>query len=61
MNAIIAKASVAKTSQVMEMLKALASDFSAEATIVTDGLLTLLEARLPEDQFVSFCEELEAA
>lgn len=61
MNAIIAKASVAKTSQVIEMIKALSSDFSSEATIVVDGLLTVLEGRLSEDEFVSFCEELEAA
>lgn len=61
MNAIIAKASVAKTAQIKEMLVALASDLSSEATTVVDALLTILEGRLAEDEFVAFCEELEAA
>lgn len=61
MEKIIAKASVAKTSQIKEMVSNLASDFSSEATIVTNSLLSILEARMSEDEFVSFCEELEAA
>lgn len=61
MNAIIAKATEAKTGQVKEMLTMLAADLSDEATTVTDALLRVLEARLTEDEFLAFCEELEAA
>lgn len=61
MNALIAKATVAKTSQIKEMLNALSADLSNEATTVTDALLTILEGRVTEAEFVSFCEELEAA
>lgn len=61
METIVAKATFAKTAQIKEMLFKLASDLSGEATIVTDALLTVLEGRLPENEFISFCEELEAA
>jgi hypothetical protein len=61
MEKIIAKAAMAKTAEIQSMLKALAADFSSEATIVTGALLDVLAARLGEDQFVAFCEELEAA
>lgn len=61
MEKIIAKATMAKTTEIKSMLKALASDLSSEATIVTGALLDVLAKRVSEDDFVSFCEELEAA
>ena len=61
MNAIIAKANVAKTAQIKEMLVSLARTYTDEANTVTDVLLTILEARVSEFEFVAFCEELEAA
>ena len=61
MNAIIAKATVAKTAQIKEMAVTLMTDVSDEATMVIGALLSILEARMAEDEFVNFCEELEAA
>lgn len=61
MEKIIAKAAMAKTAEVKQMLQALAADLSNEATIVTVALLDVLASRVSEDEFVSFCEELEAA
>jgi len=61
MEKIIAKASLATTEQVKEMLKTLASDLSKEATIVTSALLDVLANRVDEEEFCNFCEELEAA
>lgn len=60
-NAIVAKATVAKTAQVKEMALMLINDHQDGADIVLDAVLSILEARLTEGQFVSFCEELEAA
>lgn len=61
MEKIIAKAAMAKTEEVKQMLQALASDLSKEATIVTGALLDVLVGRVSEDEFVAFCEVLEAA
>lgn len=61
MNAIIAKAQIANTAQLKEMSVSLMADVRDEATLVLDAVLTILENRLPETEFVSFCEELEAA
>lgn len=58
MEKIIAKASAAKTSQIKEMIETLNQDLSDAASVVFEALLTILESRLPEHEFVEFCETL---
>lgn len=61
MNALIAKAQTSKTAQLKEMAITLAADLRDEATLVLEAVMNILEGRLPEAEFVSFCEEVEAA
>lgn len=59
MNQIIATAQTCKTAQIKEMARALMNDLSEEASMVLNALLSILEARLPEAEFIAICEELD--
>lgn len=60
MNAIIAKLNALKTAQIIEITDALANRFDEEAGIVTDAALDILMQRLPEDEFIAYCDKLAA-
>lgn len=58
MEKMIARLQTVKTSQLKEMAVLLNEDFSNEATIVSNAVLDVLMARLPEEEFVEFCDSL---
>lgn len=58
---LTAKVSGLKVAMLKDMAKKLITDTRAEADIVLSATLDALMAKLPEDEFVAFCEELEAA
>lgn len=58
---ITAKVSGLKVAMLKDMAKKLIVDTRAEADIVLSATLDALMGKLPEDEFVAFCEELEAA
>ncbi len=58
---LTAKVSGLSTKMLMSVAKKLVSDTRAEADIVLSATLDALMAKMPEDQFVAFCEELEGA
>lgn len=58
MNQIIETASV---SRVKEMALAMVNDFQDGSDLVMAALLANLETRIPAAEFISFCEEIEAA
>lgn len=49
-----------KTSALKEMAIALYTDMRDGADIVFSAVLDVLMARLPEEEFVDFCEKMEA-
>lgn len=55
-----AKANMSKisTSDLMIEIKKLSNDFSDSATMVFDIALDILMDRLPETEFVNFCDSL---
>lgn len=58
---ITAKVSGLNVATLKDMAKKLIADTRAEADIVLSATLDALMAKLPEDQFVAFCDELESA
>ena len=56
---ISAKINARTTASLMEMAAALYTDARAEASLVLSSVLDVLMARLPEPDFVTFCEKLE--
>lgn len=58
MEKMIAKLQTVKTSQLKEMAVLLEKDLSREADIVSNAVLDVLIARLPEEEFVEFCDSL---
>ena len=58
MNALTAKTAALSTAQLRDVIANLWSDFREEAATVFDAALVELERRLPEGEFVAFCETL---
>jgi hypothetical protein len=58
---LTAKVSSLNVAMLKDMAKKLIADTRAEADIVLSATLDALMNKMPEDQFVAFCEELEAA
>lgn len=58
---LTAKVQALKVATLKEMAKHLVVDARAEADIVLSATLDALMAKMPEAQFVAFCDELEAA
>lgn len=57
---ITAKVSRLSVAALKDMAKKLMVDTRDEAGIVLSAVLDTLMAKMPEDKFVSFCEEMEA-
>ncbi len=53
-----AKIQTLPTNDLMVEVKKLANDFSNAASIVMDVALDILMKRLPESEFVNFCDSL---
>jgi hypothetical protein len=58
MDKVVAKAQTMKTAQIKEAIELLANDFRDGADAVMQALLSILEARLPEAEFVEFCDAI---
>jgi len=58
---LTAKVSSLNVSMLKEIAIKMAADTRAEADIVLSATLDALMAKLPEAEFVAFCEEMEAA
>ena len=58
MQAIIAKLQQLNNEQLKEAVAKLATDFRDGADLVFDAALGVLEARLPESEFVAFCDAI---
>ena len=54
----IAKMSTISTNDLIVEIKKLVNDFSNEASIVMDVALDILMERLPENEFINFCDSL---
>lgn len=60
MDKIVAKVTAQKTDTLKEMAASLYVDMREGADIVLSAVLDALMARMPEADFVAFCEKLEA-
>lgn len=58
MEQIIAKVQPLKTATLKEMAVNLGADLSTEATMVLDAVTRVLMQRMPEDEFIKFCDTL---
>jgi hypothetical protein len=58
MEKIIAKISPLSVKALKELAVKLNGDLSTEASIVLDAIMDTLMNRMPEDEFVSFCDTL---
>ena len=58
---LTAKVSNLKVAMLKDMAKKLVADTRSESDIVLSATLDALMVKMPEDQFVAFCQELEAA
>lgn len=57
-NALTEKLSKLNTDQVAEIAARLSKDYSDEAGIVLEAAMQVLESRMPEADYVRFCEKL---
>lgn len=57
-NALTEKLSKLNTDQVAEIAARLSKDYSNEAGIVLEAAMQVLQSRMPEVDFVRFCEKL---
>jgi len=57
-NALTEKLSELSTDQVAEIAARLFQDYSSEAGVVLEAAMQVLESRLPEADFVRFCDKL---
>lgn len=57
-NALTEKLSGLSTDQVAEIAARLSKDYSNEAGIALEAAMQVLESRMPEADFVRFCEKL---
>lgn len=58
MEKLIAKIQPLSTKTLKEMAAKVNEDLSAEATIVLNAITNVLMNRMPEDEFVAFCDSL---
>jgi len=61
MNALTAKIAALSTAQLREVVAGLFVDLREEAGTALDAALVELERRLPEGEFVAFCDALYAS
>ena len=57
-NALTEKLSGLSTNQVAEIAARLSKDYSDEAGIVLEAAMQVLQSRMPEADFVRFCDKL---
>jgi hypothetical protein len=58
MNAIKNKLSLLPLDQVIEIAGLMSKNFSNEAEIILQAALDILEIKMPEADFISFCDKL---
>lgn len=58
MNAIISKLNQLNNEQLKDAVAKLAADFRDGADVVFNAALEILESRLPEAEFVDFCDAI---
>lgn len=60
-NAITARLENISVSELAEMASRLMTDYRDGASVVMDAVMTALESKMPEADFIQFCSKLEAA